>query len=822
MPDQIGSTHSWNWTSYLALECASHSVRISLQDNIASSWMQEKTLPGRKVSTKPEVYPRDKVFEVGSTATFCCIMPPGQVFNKLYLTGYNASDATKISDHTYALTVLLNQPSEHSCTDVKCQSSNYGACAYIGYPPDDRDLWCETRDLESVDCHWSIGRKTHLHKPSISTKYQLNGRDCPERYKASCSQRIEAHSGEREWMLTAKNKLGRKDLIDRSDLRRRVHMFAPEELSSSSVNARNITLMWKWRVQRYVDLDITCQINISDGETSTEITANGVGLLSAIVKDLIPNWNYIATVRCGTTQHFWKWSNWSQSVNFQTRGDVPDALDVWMQRTEDQTVILWKELQAEQSHGEISEYEVSWKKTSESELQNQTKVDKNDHSVALNLDRAEEHIVTVTARNINGSSAPSTIIIPPLSTGSHHVDTNQISGSDGGFYLSWSPSPAASCGYVVDWCLVSESCRVEWMKVTTNESNARIVSENFIDGQRYLLSVYACTLRAPVLLERREGYVKEKIIEKGLFQPLQWKQHHSDVEVFWRPVPLRNQSAFIHGYVLYYTDNNNKLVLIDSTDNPEATRLTAPNLKIHTYTFTVKAKTAAGEGGDSVIIVTLNSLTDNLIQVISISLIVIFALLSLVTILCYRHWSCIKHKVYPPIPKPVLTDKWLATVDNRCHPLCVDQYVHSEISNMAVPELFRKPAAPVNHYVIQGNDPYISVQTINGYCNHAVDTHIPQPLIIPTTDIPTQQGTPSPPFRSLFPNPSYDLTMETEYEPFSQDPQLQEGTLLGKGCDGYQPQTKTEFFCLDQKEERPDSPMSCVSTYVLLPQSPHV
>ena len=34
--------------------------------------------------------------------------------------------------------------------------------------------------------------------------------------------------------------------------------------------------------------------------------------------------------------------------------------------------------------------------------------------------------------------------------------------------------------------------------------------ENFKDGLRYTLSVYACTQEAPVLLQRREGYVREK------------------------------------------------------------------------------------------------------------------------------------------------------------------------------------------------------------------------------------------------------------------------------------------------------------------------
>lgn len=122
------------------------------------------------------------------------------------------------------------------------------------------------------------------------------------------------------------------------------------------------------------------------------------------------------------------------------------------------------------------------------------------------------------------------------------VIPSRILGSNGGFNLSWSASPIASCGYIVDWCPALGESRVEWVKVPPSETNASIFSgksyslpskllhlcnktfscltihlfcyirtpENFKDGLRYLLSIYACTQGAPVLLERREGYVREK------------------------------------------------------------------------------------------------------------------------------------------------------------------------------------------------------------------------------------------------------------------------------------------------------------------------
>lgn len=56
-------------------------------------------------------------------------------------------------------------------------------------------------------------------------------------------------------------------------------------------------------------------------------------------------------------------------------------------------------------------------------------------------------------------------------------------------------------------------------------------------------------------------------IEDGLFKSLKWKQQDSDVEVFWDPINLREQSAFIQGYVLYCSGVNNDIDVNVSTGN---------------------------------------------------------------------------------------------------------------------------------------------------------------------------------------------------------------------------------------------------------------
>ncbi|XP_034752110.1 leukemia inhibitory factor receptor-like isoform X2 [Etheostoma cragini] len=804
-PDQIGSTHSWNWTSYLALECASHSVRLSSRyKNHTSPWNQE-TLRG--------VYPKDTFFRVDSTVTFCCVLPAGEVFDKMYVSGYgSAGKHTRISNQTYALTIHLNKASEHSCTDVKCELKGvYGACAYIGYPPNVTDLQCETRDLQSVDCHWTYkDSRLTFRNP---TEYHLleSPSICAWSPETRCTQKVLVDARERNWTLTARNPLGTVEISDTADLTKRVHMFPPKGVTALSVNTRNVSLEWKWTVQQYYNLSLICQVKINNHGENSMSEHVGVGLNFAVLNDLIPNWKYHVEIRCGTAHHFWKWSTWSTRVNFHTKGDVPDALDVWMQVMENQIIIIWKKPLPHQSHGVIEEYEVTWTKISERERQNRTKVGPNNNSFALSLDTTVEHVVTVTARNINGSSSPSTITSSnPDRT---QVNTSWIIGSNGSFNLSWSASPTASCGYIVDWCATVGNCTVEWLKVPPNQTNARISSKNFKDGIRYTLSVYACTQGAPVLLQRREGYVGEKKIQNNLFKSLRGQQQYWDYEVSWEPVPLREQTAFVQGYVLYCFDNNEKVINF-STDNPEATRLTARNLKISSYTFTVKARTAVGECGDTSITVTLNSLTDNLIKSVFISLAIAFGILSLITIVCYRHCSCIKETIYPPIPKPVLT----STGEHRCHHFHMEQCHYSEEDITDVPELYYSAGSPTDGFVSQENMPFAFSQTPSGYYNQPLKKCTPPLVILPYIAIPSQSCLPSSPFRREFTNASYNPKMQPGNQQSNAFHELQEGTSLERSSDGYQPHDHTETFTTNQTEEGPESPISCVSSYILLPQ----
>jgi len=85
-----------------------------------------------KSSKRRNIFPQDKYFAVGSMATFCCFVPVGETFEKMYPSGNDGSDVSisQISNQTYGLTVRFGRD---TIVNVKCKTSGgvYGASAFI-------------------------------------------------------------------------------------------------------------------------------------------------------------------------------------------------------------------------------------------------------------------------------------------------------------------------------------------------------------------------------------------------------------------------------------------------------------------------------------------------------------------------------------------------------------------------------------------------------------------------------------------------------------------------------------------------------------------
>lgn len=93
----------------------------------------------------------------------------------------------------------------------------------------------------------------------------------------------------------------------------------------------------------------------------------------------------------------------------------------------------------------------------------------------------------------------------------------------------------------------------------------------------------------------------------------------------------------------------------------------------------------------------------------------------------------------------------------------------------------------------------------------------PPPLTLHPTRVPSLAGLHPSPFRGLFNNLPCNLIFGDQ-QPIS-GPEFWEGAPLERSTDGCEPQSNPETFNSNQTSEEPKSPMSCVFTYILLPQS---
>ncbi|KAG5841480.1 hypothetical protein ANANG_G00199940 [Anguilla anguilla] len=652
-PDSPGKVHHFNWTSGVPLECTSHSVRLRSRDQQRSSdWSPLQTVPGMDIPDNPDakMYPQDLVVLVGSNMTFCCIMEEGKQFGSFqYLRGPLAS--VRLSRRSYAGTVTNQLPSTPSGTNVLCFDDNNGlgsgsgAVVFVGYPPGDGNLTCETRDLQSVECQWSAGRETHL-RGVRQTFYTLNGRNCTSanelarsgrRGKLQCRLDATLEGGSRVFTLEARNPLGTIHLSDTADLSQRVRPYAPLKVVATETRGRNSNLRWDWGTKGYEALLLECQASVNGSERAFTLEYTGQGLKQAVVTGLEPDEEYSVRIRCRLQSAPWRWGDWSHDYTFRTEEERPDALDAWAWMVTNQTgYIKWKPLS--KSHGQILGYRVTYGRPEEEDWK-MLSLPQTKHSALLRLGPDGDYIITVIARNSAGESPPASVTVPQFIAGETEgaVPTVRVAGSAGGFDLSLPADANASCGYVVEWCHAGRA-DCDWAKVSAGNASARIESESFEAGVRYNFSIYACTDRAPELLARREGYVQELVPAQPVSSLMveQYKRT-SGALLSWGDIPLESRRGFISGYSIYRAIGTHLMPIANLT-NPDARNYTGATVSLN-----------------------LDLTTDWLVGEVLIALGAMTAFLILMTVVCYEKRQWVKKTFYPEIPEPKLQEEWSTT-----------------------------------------------------------------------------------------------------------------------------------------------------------------
>lgn len=683
--DPTTGQHVWTWRSALPLQCTSHSVHIRARyQQTVSQWSPLQTIPGFDVpeQSRSSMFPQDEVVHVGSNMTFCCIVGEKKNFDRIL---YNAieTSATRVSRRTYAITVVNQPRSEKTGTNVVCFSKTQvltGAVVFVGYPPADEDLVCETRDLTSAVCSWKKGRETNLSKKSQRTKYTLNGRDCLEANKGQmlwCNWM----SWEQNWTLVAQNPLGRVQLTDSASLPDRVHLLAPVDVTAVDVKAWNVTLKWRWSVSVYEKLDMMCQLKLNSRELTVTRNFSGTGLSSVLLDGLWPDVGYSVSVRCGSLHSFWKWGDESILYRIHTKMDCPDPLDVWMwMDSETSGWVLWKPLSVSESHGALDGFQVS-QRAADDDRWTTASLSHYNYSYPITLTNTSDITVTVAARNPAGLSQPSAVTVPACRADSQ-LKVSDLTGSNGGFDLWWSSDVNGSRGFVVEWIPsgCAGLCSVNWLKVSGSNSSVRVPSESLEAGVRYTVSVYSLSAGAPVVLERWSGYSQELTPAESVVD-LSAVQISSDVLLSWKAVPMKRQRGFIRGYTVYLS-NAARLELLANVSDPDVSSYRVTGLSLGSYKFVVKAYNSAGEDSGSTVAIKLEINVDMMLVGILVSLGSMFFCLILISIFCYKKREWVKKAFYPEIPGPKVSGDWASPQG----PLDVKPSPHSLVHIVESPE----------------------------------------------------------------------------------------------------------------------------------------
>lgn len=161
----------------------------------------------------------------------------------------------------------------------------------------------------------------------------------------------------------------------------------------------------------------------------------------------------------------------------------------------------------------------------------------------------------------------------------------------------------------------------------------------------------------------------------------------------------------------------------------------------------------------------------------------------------------------------------------HCQLLRVNSGHHSEVDVEDAPELHVIPG-PVTAVSQEGGAHVLAhTQTPTGYYNQLLKNCILPTLSLTSTMSSHQSGLPYDPCSGALENPSYKLIVLTdrygmlssgEQQP-NPGPELQGEKSSETKCDVYNPQSRKETYTFTQTEDDPESPVSCVSTYTLLP-----
>ncbi|KAM7166977.1 leukemia inhibitory factor receptor isoform 2-T4 [Macrochelys suwanniensis] len=853
---------SWNWTSDIPLECTSHHVKIRCYINDPyfsgrkewSEWSPIKTVPGKDTKiSNAVVFPQDKVVLVGSNVAFCCLYNEGESI-KYMKYGSESYSLLRLSKWSSAIKVQNVSASISSGTNVWCSvlpDNVAGTVLFVGYAPDTpQNLNCETRTFITITCSWNPGRPTRLYRQR-QTKYILFERISRENVTCKvdelnknhhCDFPVHANQKIYSFTLEATNPLGRAESSLLIDVNQRAHLETPDKFTVSTNSSTNAHLSW-YIPGNFIQIRLLCQIEISNTNSGQLQNVSMAGAENsnyrARVDALHPYATYTFRVRCSASEHFWRWSKWSEGKKLTTL-EAPPARgpDIWREKSPvgETLTVFWKPLLLSEANGIIRSHEVSCYPR---ETVLEVPVPLNSTEIKFG---GNDCLISVVAKNRAGSSPSSRITSVDLP--SDNVKTELAIATGNGIYISWHSDPNVTCGYTLKWCISSgsEPCSVDWEMFPSNATDAVIKSALFQPGVRYNFSLYGCKHNGYQLLQNIMGYMKE--LSPKVAPNFTVEETSSDsILVKWEDIPVEDCQGFLKGYILSFAKGEkgtSKTSLMEE-GSPELTvktitDLTKKSLRIldlqgkTSYRLDLQAYTIGGKGPSKDLYVVTKENSVGLIIAILIPVAVAVVLGVVTSILCYQKREWIKETFYPDIPNPE-NSKALQFQKNICE------------GNTALKTLEMNPCTPNSVEVVEtrstvlkiedteiispvvdselledGSDPETGSHVVVSYCPPIIEEEISSPardepvgssqiIYIDIQSMYQPQVNPEE-------EPEINFVTSAGYKPQMQLPinamKMESHSPTEEDLDktaGYRPQANTNVWKLDS----PDSPTSIQS-----------
>ncbi|XP_067295681.1 leukemia inhibitory factor receptor isoform X2 [Pseudorasbora parva] len=600
----LDTVHTMVWTSQLPLNCTDHSVRIRLISDASpyGSWSSWKTNYGEMnvAHNHIQMFPYSQVLREGSTVMFCCIFPTETHITSMFFSN-NPYKVIDISPQVKAIRVENINITNEFGVNFFCKPDTDAALNYVTFPPEKpQDFRCETEDMRHVYCSWKISRAPNL-SGRRRRKYTLLISDstsvsCKHE---SCSFEVIPQQIHYNITLLVTNRLGRESETYIFNIKDRVFPVPVRLDVTEGVLDSEVVLQLSGS---FKGLLLVCQIELKPTGTIQELDKNGSDAMQFYtfrLQQLTPSTTYFTRGRCRVQGN--DWGRWTQR-QFKTAPLV--TIDLWRRIREDPNrtiTLVWKNISS-YSKLDIEAYEVC--------VSNRNP----QRSVCMNVTQTQTELpldlhvcdcdITVRAVTQSGLSIPSHITIPSAYT--DIAKEKRIIGNAKGFQLTWTRDSAATCDYIVEWCMlgIAPPCNLQWRKVPANQT-ALNLNAGFKAGVQYTFTIYSCSAEGHRPREKQIGYLKE-------LEPTQYPTLDTNPNITWSSVNLKwsfneedpSHTGFITGYVITVQDDlgagSHLNPFRQTVGDPHSKSFTVSGLEEdQPYTFHLAACTSAGCGPET-------------------------------------------------------------------------------------------------------------------------------------------------------------------------------------------------------------------------------